>query len=200
MRSLHWRVGVLLGGLALQMPAAAHEQAGVAGGLLSGLLHPVTGLDHLVAMVAVGLWGAQLGAPALWLLPIAFPLLMALGGVLGVLGVPLPAPEIAIALSALTLGCLVAARVRLSLSAACAIVSVFALFHGHAHGSELPQAADPLAYGVGFVVATGVLHLCGIAIGTLTHRVQGDRLVRVLGGAIAVTGAYFLALGLGALR
>jgi urease accessory protein len=193
------RTAILCSGWVVLTPAAAHEQAGVAGGLVSGLLHPVTGIDHLIAMVAVGLWGAQLGAPALWVLPIAFPLVMACGGVLGVLGMALPAPEVAIALSALALGSLVALRVRLPLAAACAIVAVFAVFHGHAHGRELPQAANPLAYGIGFVVATGLLHLCGIAIGTLTRWVQGERLVRVLGASIALLGMYFLSIGLGRL-
>src|ERR1700748_1836280 len=96
----------------LSEPAFAHDQSGVAGGLVSGLLHPLTGMDHLIAMVAVGIWGAQLGAPASWVLPITFPLVMAFGGVLGVLRIPLPMPEVVIALSALALGAVVAARLR----------------------------------------------------------------------------------------
>ena len=194
------RVAAVFAGLAFANVAAAHEQAGVAGGLVSGFLHPVTGLDHLIAMVAVGLWGAQLGAPAIWVLPVTFPLVMALGGVLGVVGVPLPAPEIVIAISALVLGAAVAVRLRMPFAAAAAVVAVFAIFHGHAHGTELPRASNPLAYGLGFVLATGLLHLCGIAIGTLTRWVQGERLIRALGGSIAVLGAYFLALGLGVLK
>jgi urease accessory protein len=169
----------------------------VAGGLASGVLHPLTGIDHLIAMVAVGIWGAQLGAPAIWVLPITFPLVMAFGGVLGVLQIPLPMPETVIALSALVLGAAVAARLRVPFAAAAVIVGVFAIFHGHAHGAELPSAANPLAYGVGFVAATGFLHLCGIAIGTLTRWPAGERLIRVLGGAIAALGCYFLALSLG---
>jgi urease accessory protein len=183
--------------LALAQPAFAHEQVGVAGGLASGVLHPLTGIDHLIAMVAVGIWGAQLGAPAIWVLPITFPLVMAFGGVLGVLQIPLPMPETVIALSALVLGAAVAARLRVPFAAAAVIVGVFAIFHGHAHGAELPSAANPLAYGVGFVAATGFLHLCGIAIGTLTRWPAGERLIRVLGGAIAALGCYFLALSLG---
>jgi urease accessory protein len=189
-----------LAGLGLANIAAAHEQAGVAGGLVSGFLHPITGLDHLIAMVAVGLWGAQLGAPALWVLPITFPLVMAFGGVLGVLGVPLPWPEVIIALSALVLGSLVATRMRVPFAGAAAIVAVFAIFHGHAHGAELPRAANPLAYGVGFVLATGLLHLCGIAIGTLTRFQQGQRLIQALGGSIALLGGYFLVIGLGGIK
>jgi urease accessory protein len=179
-------------------PAFAHEQAGVGGGLVSGLLHPLTGMDHLIAMVAVGIWGAQLGAPAIWVLPITFPLVMALGGVMGVLHIPLPMPEVAIALSALVLGVAVALRLRLPFVAAAVVVAVFAVFHGHAHGAELPGSANPLAYGVGFVVATGLLHLCGITIGTLTRWPAGARLLQGLGVLIAALGCYFLAQSLGA--
>ena len=200
LRGHHLRGPLLIAGFALANAALAHAQAGVAGGLISGLLHPITGLDHMIAMVAVGLWGAQLGAPAIWILPIAFPLVMAFGGVLGVLGIPLPMPEVVIALSALVLGSLVAAQLRVPLTVAAAVVAVFAIFHGHAHGAELPAAANPLAYGVGFVVATGLLHLCGIGIGTLSRWPSGRGLIRGLGGAIAVLGCYFLWLGLGALQ
>jgi urease accessory protein len=189
---------VALAILAPAQPAFAHEQAGVTGGLVSGLLHPLTGMDHLIAMVAVGIWGAQLGAPAIWMLPITFPLVMAIGGVLGVLRVPLPMPEVMIALSALMLGAAVAARLRVPFAAAAVVVGVFAIFHGHAHGAELPSAANPLAYGVGFVAATGLLHLCGIVIGTLSRWPAGERLIQGVGALIAVLGCYFLALSLGA--
>jgi urease accessory protein len=189
------RLVVALAALALAQPAFAHEQVGVAGGLASGLLHPLTGMDHLIAMVAVGIWGAQLGAPAIWVLPITFPLVMAFGGVLGVLRIPLPMPEVAIALSALVLGAAVAMRLRLPFAAA--VVAVFAVFHGHAHGAELPGSANPLAYGAGFVVATGLLHLCGILIGTLTRWPAGGRLVQGLGVVIATLGGYFLMRSLG---
>jgi len=183
----------------LTQPAFAHDQAGVAGGLVSGLLHPTTGIDHLIAMVAVGIWGAQLGAPAIWVLPITFPLVMAVGGVLGVLKMPLPMPEVVIAISALVLGVAVATRLRLPFAAAAIVVAVFAIFHGHAHGAELPGSANPLAYGVGFVTATGLLHLCGIAIGTLTRWPAGERVIQGLGAGIAGLGCYFLAQGLGAM-
>ncbi|WGR75106.1 MULTISPECIES: HupE/UreJ family protein [unclassified Bradyrhizobium] len=185
--------------LALAQPAFAHEQAGVGGGLVQGLLHPLTGVDHLIAMVAVGIWGAQLGAPAIWVLPITFPLVMALGGVLGVLKVPLPVPEAVIAMSALVLGAAVALRLRLPFAVAAIIVAVFAIFHGHAHGAELPTSANPLAYGLGFVVATGLLHLCGILIGALTRWSAGERLIQGLGVVIAILGGYFLAHSIGAL-
>jgi urease accessory protein len=154
-------------------------------------------MDHLIAMVAVGIWGAQLGAPAIWVLPITFPLVMAFGGVLGVLRIPLPMPEVAIALSALVLGAAVAIRLRLPFAAAAVVVAVFAVFHGHAHGAELPGSANPLAYGAGFVVATGLLHLCGILIGTLTRWPAGGRLIQGLGVVIATLGGYFLMRSLG---
>jgi urease accessory protein len=190
-------LAVAAASLILAAPAFAHEQGGVAGGLVSGLLHPVTGIDHMIAMVAVGMWGAQLGSPAIWLLPVTFPLVMAFGGVAGVLRVPLPMPEVAIALSALVLGTAVAVRARAPLAAAAVVVGVFAIFHGHAHGVELPRAANPLAYGAGFVVATGMLHLSGIAIGALSRWPAGARLIQVAGATIAVLGAWFLARGLG---
>lgn len=173
--------------------AQAHEAEGLAGGFATGFMHPLLGPDHLVAMVAVGLWGAFLGAPALWLLPVVFPLVMAAGGVLGVLGVPLPAVEVGIALSAIALGGAVALALKPPLVVAALLVAVFAVFHGHAHGTELPQAAGPVAYSLGFVVATGLLHLAGIAFGLLTQRPAGRVAVRALGGAIALLGVFFLA-------
>lgn len=180
-------------------PALAHEQAGIAGGFVSGFLHPLTGLDHMIAMVAVGIWGAQLGVPAIWVLPVTFPIVMAIGGVMGILGLPLPFQEPVIALSALVLGAAVAVRLRTPFAVAAAIVAVFAIFHGYAHGAELPHAANPLAYGIGFVVATGLLHLCGISIGLLLRWPIGERLIRGMGAAIALLGCYFLMRSLGGL-
>ncbi|MDP9096647.1 MAG: HupE/UreJ family protein, partial [Pseudomonadota bacterium] len=124
----------------LTNPAWAHTEAGVPGGLLSGFLHPLSGVDHMVAMVSVGLCGAMLGAPAIWVLPIAFPLVMAFGGVLGVLNVPVPQPELMIALSAVVLGLAVAFAARAPLWIAGIIVASFAIFHGYAHGQELPES------------------------------------------------------------
>jgi len=182
---------------ALPLPAWAHEQAGVGGGFISGFLHPLFGPDHVIAMVAVGLWGAQLRAPAIWMLPINFPLIMALGGMLGVLGVPVPSVEIGIAVSGIALGLMVAFAARPPLWAAMVLVGLFAIFHGHAHGTELPEAVSPLAFGVGFVLATGLLHLSGIALGVLTAKPIGAQAVRVCGGLIAVLGGYFLIAALG---
>jgi len=184
-----------IGALALALvPAAvlAHEESGQAAGFVAGLLHPVSGFDHVLAMIAVGLWGAVLGPPALWALPIAFPLVMAIGGLAGLLGIPLPAVEIGIALSAVVLGAAVLFELRPSLALAGAIVAFFAVFHGHAHGRELPPGTSALLYSVGFVVATGVLHLAGIAIGTLHRWPAGRVAVRAAGGGVALAGLYFL--------
>jgi len=174
-------------------PAWAHSSGGdAAGGFLTGFMHPVHGLDHVVAMVAVGLWGAFLGAPAIWVLPVVFPLVMAVGGALGVAGVPLPGVEFGIALSGIVLGVMVAAAARPPLPWAALIVGAFAIFHGHAHGTELPEAANPVAFSLGFVIATGLLHVCGIAFGLLVRWPAGRIAVRVAGAVIALAGCGFL--------
>ncbi|WP_210530034.1 HupE/UreJ family protein [Rubellimicrobium arenae] len=182
----------LLAPWVLLAPGAALAHSAEAGGLVSGLSHPILGPDHVVAMVAVGLWGAILGRPALWALPVAFPLVMAFGGMLGIMGVPLPSVETAIALSGVVLGLLVAFAVRLPLVPACLIVGTFALFHGYAHGAELPASANPLAFAVGFVISTGALHLLGVGVGEATVA-RGKPILRTLGAAIALTGGAFLA-------
>ena len=143
-------------------------------------------------MVAVGLWGAYLGAPAMWLLPVIFPMVMAFGGSLSILGVPLPGTETGIALSGVLLGLAVACAARPPLWTAGVLVGVFAIFHGHAHGTELPGAANAFTYAVGFVLATGLLHLGGIACGLLTRYRWGNVLVRTGGGVIAGVGLAFL--------
>ncbi len=175
------------------LPAHAHVTGGLAGGFTAGLVHPVLGLDHVVAMVAVGLWGAFLGQPAIWLLPVVFPLVMTFGGALGILGVPLPGVETGIALSAVVLGLMVALALRPPLWLAALIVGFFAVFHGYAHGAELPSSAGPLAFSLGFVISTGLLHLSGVALGLLTHWPGGRRLVRAGGGVIALIGVAYLA-------
>ena len=177
--------------LLVALPAWAHDGGGQAAGFLSGMLHPVSGLDHVLAMVAVGLWGAQLGAPAIWLLPVAFPLVMAFGGFLGLMGVPVPGVEIGIALSAVLLGVMVATQSRPPLGVAIALVGFFAVFHGHAHGTELPVGASGLLYSVGFVIVTGLLHATGIAVG-LVHRWERGRLaLRGAGAAVTAAGVFF---------
>lgn len=174
-------------------PAFAHEQTGQAAGLVSGLLHPVSGADHVLAMIAVGLWGAQLGAPAVWLLPVTFPMVMAIGGFLGLVGMPVPGVEIGIAVSALLLGLAVAIESQPPLGVAAVLVGAFAIFHGHAHGTELPSGASGLAYSIGFVTATGLLHAAGILMGSVHRWAWGRRTVRGAGLAVAVAGAGFVA-------
>jgi urease accessory protein len=177
--------------LTAAVPALAHTGS-VSGGLLGGLSHPVFGPDHVAAMVAVGLWGAFLGPPAIYILPVVFPLVMAMGGVLGILGVPLPGVEIGIAVSAAVLGMMVALAARPPLWVAGVIVGAFAICHGHAHGAELPPGADALAYSAGFVIATGCLHLAGIAFGLLARWPAGRIVVRAAGSVIAIAGLMFL--------
>lgn len=177
----------------LWAPAAfAHVGPAEAGGLLTGLLHPLSGGDHVLAMLAVGLWGAQLGLPALWVLPVAFPLVMAMGGMLGFLGVPLPGVEIGIAASAIVLGAAVAFEVRPPLVIAALVVGCFAIFHGHAHGTELPPGQSALLYSLGFVIATGGLHALGIGIGTVHGRPWGRQLLRAAGAAVSAGGVFFM--------
>lgn len=192
----HWS---FLGALTLLWcgVASAHMQMGATTTFVGGLTHPVTGLDHVVAMVAVGLWGAQLGAPAIWLLPVTFPMVMAFGGMLGILGVPLPGVEIGIGLSAVLLGIMVAGELRPPLPVACALVAFFAIFHGHAHGAELPPGGDGVLYSIGFVIATGSLHVCGILIGLIDRWPWGKLVMRTGGVGIAVTGMVFLFVALG---
>jgi urease accessory protein len=172
--------------------ANAHDETGQAAGLLSGLLHPISGLDHVLAMIAVGLWAAMLGTPAIRVLPIAFPLAMAFGGLLGLFGIALPSVELGIALSAVVLGTMVLARFGVSPWMAATIVALFAVFHGHAHGSELPQGTSALLYSVGFVIATALLHALGILLGVAHRWTAGRRIVRAAGGGVALAGLFFL--------
>jgi len=189
--SLRWLVCVLATCL-LPSLAYAHVVAGQAGGFAHGFLHPLTGFDHLAAMVAVGLWAAQRGGRALWVVPLTFVGVMSLGALLGAPGVPVALVEPGIVASVFVLGLLVAGAVRLPLLASSLIVGVFALFHGYAHGVEMPQTVSGLAYGIGFVLATGLLHGCGIALGLLAGRLGSPRLVRYAGGATAALGVCLL--------
>jgi urease accessory protein len=181
---------------AMPYPAFAHVAQGQAAGFLTGLRHPWSGLDHVLAMIAVGLWGAQLGNPALWVLPVTFPMMMSLGAVMGLIGMGLPGVEVGIALSSLLLGGMVMGEVRPKLAVAVLLVGFFAVFHGHAHGTELPPGQSGLLYSMGFVIATGCLHGMGIGIG-LVHRWPAGRLaLRGAGAFIAGMGLFFLARAL----
>jgi len=175
-------------------PAAAHVGHGTmgSGNFFDGFLHPITGLDHLVAMVAVGLWGAQLRAPAIWLLPITFPMVMAIGAFLGLIGVPMPGVNAGVVISGLVLGLCVVFAVRPALWIPAVIVGAFGLLHGHAHGTAMPMSGSPIAFGTGFVVATGMLHLFGILIGLLVRWPWGAKVVRASGAAIALAACYSL--------
>jgi urease accessory protein len=157
-----------------------------------GLLHPFSGLDHVLAMVAVGLWASQLGGRALWLLPLTFPAVMALGAALGLSGVTLPWVEIGIAGSVMVLGAVVALALRPSLAISIPLIGAFALLHGYSHGVELPASASALSYGAGFIAATLMLHAVGIATGLIAGRLPVRFAARTAGGAIAVLGVVLL--------
>jgi urease accessory protein len=187
-----WTGIVLFGSPFASSCAFAHSEQGAAIDFWGGFTHPIFGLDHVIAMVAVGLWGAFLGPPAIWVLPVVFPLVMAVAGALGVLGLPLHGVETGIALSAIMLGAMVVGAVKPPLWIAAVLVGAFAVFHGYAHGVELPVGADAIAFSMGFVIATGMLHLAGIGFGALSHWPAGRIAVRLAGVVIAVIGFGYL--------
>jgi len=171
--------------------ACAHLIQG-GGGLGSGFAHPLTGPDHFLAMFAVGLWGAQMGGRPVWTLPVTFPLIMVIGGILGIVGIPLPGTEIGIAVSIIALGTAIALRWRPPEWVALLLISIFAICHGYAHGTELPRAADPADFAIGFVIATGLIHIFGIGVGLALQKAFNGWLCRGLGAVGAVAGGYFL--------
>lgn len=178
-------------------PAAAwaHTGVGATSGFANGFAHPLLGWDHLLAMLAVGIWGAQRGGRAVWLLPLTFVAVMVLGGVLGLVGAPLPGVEAGILASVLILGALIALARRFPLGAGVALVALFAIFHGHAHGTEMPHAASALGYALGFSSATALLHIGGIALPTMLRRRIGERQltwVRYTGAGISLAGLILL--------
>lgn len=173
-------------------PAQAHDGTGLAGGFIAGALHPLAGVDHILAMISVGLWGAFLGRPLVYALPMLFPAAMVVGAALGMVGVGFPPVELGIAVSVATLGAMILFAVRAPLVVACGIVGFFALFHGYAHGTELPSATDPVGYSAGFVLSTGLLHVIGIGFGLLRAVSAGATTLRAAGGAIALSGIWFL--------
>lgn len=182
----------LLASCLLAAPASAHFDTSLAGGFGAGFRHPLSGPDHLLAMVAVGLWGAFLGRPLIYLLPVIFPTVMAFGGAMGMAHVPMPPVEIGIALSVLLLGAAIALALRPPIWAAALLVGIFAIFHGYAHGVELPSIADPIAFSVGFVLATGLLHVAGIVLGLLNERPGGVHATRAIGVFIAACGCWYM--------
>lgn len=177
----------------MALPAFAHVEVAVGGsGFIAGLLHPVLGPDHLLAMVAVGLWGAVLGRPLLVALPIVFPLLMLAGAALALAGVEIPRVEAGIAVSVVALGAAILFAWRAPTAVALALIGLFGLCHGHAHGTELPDSAAPAAYAAGFLLATGVLHLAGVALGLLWTQATGRRVLRATGALVSAAGVWFL--------
>jgi urease accessory protein len=192
-----WVVASFGVGSLVSRSASAHVGTGLAGGWVSGFMHPFSGMDHLLAMISVGLWGTFLGRPLIHVLPVVFPAMMVGGAMLGMFGAPLPPVELGIALSVLVLGACIALSIRAPVWAASLIVAIFAVFHGYAHGRELPSAADPVGYSAGFVLATGLLHVSGIGIGFLSDRPRGAVAIRSLGGVIAALGIWFLYRALG---
>jgi urease accessory protein len=173
-------------------PALAHFVDGHGAGWSAGLAHPFSGIDHLCAMVAVGLWGAQIGRRAVWLLPLAFPICMALGAALSVAGIALPGAEDGIAVSVAVLGVLLAVAAKPPLALGAGVVGLFGLFHGYAHGSEMPHAAAPLLYAAGFLVATAALHLFGVGLGLAARSGIGQRVLPIGAAAIAGIGVLLM--------
>jgi urease accessory protein len=179
--------------LLLPSAASAHVMDGPLGGFGSGFGHPLAGPDHFLAMLAVGLWGAQIGGRSVWTLPATFPMIMCVGGVLGMLGIlPTEIVQVGIALSVLALGGVIAAQWQAPEWAGLLLISTFAMLHGIPHGVLAPRAADPAAFTVGFVVSTGVIHVVGIAIGAALKPIAGGKLVRMVGAAISLAGFWFL--------
>ena len=183
-----------LAGALLPNAAFAHTGIGDIGGFSHGFMHPISGIDHILAMVAVGLLAAHLGGRALWMVPAAFMTMMAVGGVLGMEGLMVPFVEAGIAASVVVLGLVVALRWTLPVAGAATMVGLFAIFHGHAHGTEMPMDAAGFNYGLGFVLATGLLHVAGIGIGVACGKAgaRAHLALRAGGGAMALAGAALL--------
>lgn len=183
-----------LAATALALPAVAHTGVGVDGhgSFLAGFVHPLVGLDHFIAMAGIGIWAAQLGGRAVWLVPAAFVGVMAGGAALALAGAPLPMVEAGIAGSVLAIGALVAFGTRLPVGAAMAVAAAFALFHGHAHGTELPAVATPAAYGAGFMAATALLHAAGAGIALAARRHATKLPFRLAGAATGAVGGGLL--------
>ena len=172
---------------AMTVPAFAHLNPAEHGSFMSGLTHPLSGADHVLAMIAVGLWAAQIGGKARWAVPTAFVALMSIGFILALIGAPLPFVEPGILASVIGLGLLVALAARVPVAASAAIVGIFALFHGHAHGGEL-GTATALSFGLGFVVATALLHALGVGLG-MSIGGRNQIVTRILGALTALGGA-----------
>ena len=183
---------IALGATGFSSAALAHV-GDHASGLAGGLAHPFSGLDHVLAMVAVGLWASQLERPANWILPLTFPVVMAFGAFLGASGLMLPYAEPAIAASVLVFGAVIALALKPSLTVSAVLIALFALFHGYSHGVEAPAQGSVLAYDAGFIVATLALHAIGFAIGAAANHAPVRYVARTAGAAIAAIGVVLLA-------
>ncbi len=185
-------VALLLSGISV--PVLAHEGTSLPyGSFMAGITHPVLGADHFLAMVSVGVVSAQIGGRAIWSVPATFVTVMAVGGLLGMQDIGLGAIESGIALSVLVLGAAIAADKRLPVAVAMIAVGVFAVFHGYAHGGEMPQVAEPVRYGAGFLTGTAVLHIAGLVIGDISqHYERGKQVLRAAGLVIAALGCMFV--------
>jgi urease accessory protein len=178
--------------LFLALPAQAHELHS-SGGFFAGFNHPVLGFDHMLAMLSVGLLSTQLGGRAIWTVPTVFVIFMLIGGIIGLLSIPIPFVEIGIAISVLLLGLALAIDKKLPQLLVMAFVALFAIFHGHAHGVEMPQLANPALYALGFICGTAAIHIVGVLLGMgMQHRDPQHHFIRTSGGAIALIGGYLL--------
>ena len=173
--------------------AMAHTGVGSTHGFEAGLRHPLGGLDHILAMVAVGLWASQLGGRSIWLVPVAFVFVMAVGGALAMFGIRLPYIESGILVSVIVLGLLIAGGVRVPVSVGVILVGIFALFHGAAHGAEMPRGASGYLYASGFMLATAGLHLAGVLGGLMLGGLSLSMLTRACGLVVAGYGVFLLA-------
>jgi urease accessory protein len=190
-----YRLIVIAAALLASSAAQAHVGVGDTHGFVHGFAHPMSGVDHILAMVAVGLFAAHLGGRALYLVPLSFVAMMIVGGMLGIAGVSLPFVEIGIGLSVVVFGIAVAFSLDIPAALAMMLVGFFAIFHGHAHGTEMPESVSGLAYGGGFILATAALHALGIGLGLIigkTSQVYGERILQAVGGAMALIGVAIL--------
>ena len=176
----------------LPISAFAHTGAGETTGFSTGFGHPLGGLDHLLAMIAVGLWAIQMGGKAVWAVPTTFVTVMILGGGIGIFGISIPYIEEGILVSVLVLGVFIAAASRFPVSISALMVGIFAIFHGHAHGTEMPMPVGGFSYSIGFALATLLLHAFGTVIGLAFQKFNVEKVVRFAGGAIAFGGIYLV--------
>lgn len=188
--SMHLLLTALCAICLLPISALAHTGTGQSTGFSAGFIHPAGGTDHLLAMLAVGLWAAQMGGRAAWAVPGTFVSMMIAGGVLGMSGVHMPYMEAGIVVSVLVLGVLIAGAFKLPLVISGMVVGIFAVFHGHAHGAEMPIAVGAVSYSAGFALATALLHAAGILAGTGLRKLNIEKITRFAGGAIALGGIY----------